>query len=101
MALSLNAFCLCLNHTVDANLADGTRSPYMIATGRGDDISNLLCFRFNEPVYCLVDSTDQQFPSKSKEIRTRWVGISETVGGPMTWKVVTDTTQKILFRSSI
>ena len=76
-------------------------SPYMMATGCSDDISPLLCFRFNEPVYCLEDTTVQSFPSKPKEIRARWIGVSEQVGGAMCWKVVTEKTEKILYRSSI
>ena len=41
------------------------------------------------------------FPSTSKEVRCHWAGISEHVGGPITWTLVTDTTQKIIHRSSI
>ena len=88
------------NHTVDANLADGTRSPYMVATGRDDDISPYICYSFYEPVYARVfDNTS--FPSESKEVRCRWAGVSEHVGGPMTWTLVTDKTQQIIHRSSI
>lgn len=47
-------------------------------------------FRFNEPVYCLVDSDLQQFPSESKEVRARWVSVFENVDGPMIWKIVTE-----------
>ena len=87
-------YVFCHNHTVDVSIGDGTRSPYMISTGRDDGISNLLCFRFNEPVYCLVNSKQQKFPSEFKEVRARWVGISEVIGGPMTWKVITKKTIK-------
>ena len=89
------------NHTVDPNIADGDHSPYTLATGRSDDISPLLCFRFNGPVYCLIDTKEQAIHSKSKEIRAHWVGISEHVGSPMTWMVLTDKTQKILHSSEI
>ena len=82
-------YCFVLNHTIDPAIADGTMSPYMMATGRSDDISALLCFRFNEPVYCLQDVEVQSFPSESKEIRARWVGVSEHIGSQMCWKVVT------------
>ena len=40
--LALLFMVYCCNHTVDATLADGKRSPYMLATGRSDDISALL-----------------------------------------------------------
>ena len=99
--LALIFYAFILNHTVDASVGSGDMSPYMMATGQSDDISALMCFRFNEPVYCLVDSDHQQFPSKPKEVRARWVGVSENVGGPMTWKVVTEKTQKVLCQSAI
>ena len=54
-----------------------------------------LCFRFYEPVYCLQPPKKHQFPSVSKEICGRWVGISENVGHAMMWLVLTDVTQKI------
>ena len=88
------------NHTVDANLGDGTRSPYMVASGRGDDISPYICYSFYEPVYARVFD-NASFPSESKEVRCLWAGVSEHVGGPMTWTLVTDKTQQIIHRSSI
>ena len=91
--LALLLYSFTWNHTVDANLADGTRSPYMVSTGRGDDISSLLCFRFYEPVYALV-TDNSSFPSTSKEVRCRWAGISEHVGGPMTWTLVVENQAK-------
>ena len=99
--LGLMYYVLIWNHTVDPNLADGTFSPYTLATGRSDDISAFTCFRFNEPVYVLQDQEQQHFPSQSKEIRGRWVGISEHVGAPMTWKILTDKTQKVIYCSKI
>ena len=85
----------CLNHTVDSDVGNGSTTPYTYSTGRSDDISPLLCFRFYEPVYCLQPPKKHQFPSVSKEICGRWVGISENVGHAMTWLVLTDITQKI------
>ena len=70
----------CLNHTVDSQIGSGDMTPYTFATGRSDDISPLLCFRFYEPVYCIEPVDNQKFPSTSKEIRGRWVGISQTIG---------------------
>ncbi len=88
------------NHTVDAKLGDGTRSPYMVATGRGDDISPYICYSFYKPVYARVfDNTF--FPSECKEICCQLAGVSEHVGGQMTWTLVTDKTQKIIHCSSI
>jgi hypothetical protein len=69
--LALMFYAFVLNHTVDSGIGDGTQSPYMLSTGKSDDISALLCFRFNEPVYCLVDTELAKFPSESKEVRAR------------------------------
>ena len=89
------------NHIVDPTLADGNHSPYTLATGCSDAISALCAFRFWESVYCLVDPEEQSFPSKSKEVQARWIGILENVGAPMTWKVLTNKTQKVLFHAEI
>lgn len=43
------------NHTLDPEITIGNHLPYTFATGCSNNISPLLCFRFNEPVYCLVD----------------------------------------------
>jgi hypothetical protein len=44
------------------------------------DISPLLYFYFWQPVYFLVDESEQHFPGKSKELRGRWVGITDDTG---------------------
>ena len=99
--LGLLLFAQVWNHSVDAKLGDGTRSPYMIATSCGDDISPYICYSFYEPVYaCIFDNTSF-LPSEYKEVCCRWAGVSEHVGGPMTWTLVTDKTQKIIHRLSI
>jgi hypothetical protein len=59
----------------------------------------MLYFSFYELVYYLVDETT--FPSKSKELRGRWVGVSENVGHFMTYKILTDDTRQIIHRSNI
>ena len=89
------------NHTVDPALVDENHFPYIIATSCSDNISALCAFRFWEPVYCLVDPEEQSFPSQSKVVRAWWIGILENVGAPMTWKVLTNKTKKVLFCSEI
>jgi hypothetical protein len=49
-------------------------TPLRQAYGTDNDISPMLYFSFYEPVYYLVDETT--FPSESKELRRRWVGVS-------------------------
>jgi hypothetical protein len=59
----------------------------------------MLYFLFYKPVYYLVDETT--FPSESKELCGRWVGVSENVGHFMTYKVLTDDTPRIIHGSNI
>jgi hypothetical protein len=53
-------------------------TPLCQAYGTDNDISPMLYFSFYKPVYYLVDETI--FPSESKELCGRWVGVSENVG---------------------
>ena len=73
-----------------------------VMTGSTPDISPLLQFRFWEPVYYKVgNDVDVSFPSQPPEKTGRFVGISEHVGHAMTFKILTDDTQKIIHRSSV
>ena len=67
--LCLVYICFCLNHCIDPNLGDGTKSPLMIAKFVQNDISPLIFFYFWQPVYYLLDAEEQSFPGKSKEMR--------------------------------
>ncbi|OEU21625.1 hypothetical protein FRACYDRAFT_167569 [Fragilariopsis cylindrus CCMP1102] len=99
--LALSYVIFCLNNCVDPNIGEGNKSPLQIATFQMTDISPLLYFYFWEPVYYLVDKSEQHFPSKSKEMRGRWVGISEHIGNKMTYKIISDTTGNEICRSAI
>jgi len=90
--------CLCLNYAIDPTLA-GLKSPLMMVTGFFYDISPLLSFRFNEPVYFLQHK--QQFPSDSKEIRGRWMGVAEDVGNSLTYEIYNESTGTIVQRSEV
>jgi hypothetical protein len=74
-------------------------TPLRQAYGTDNDISPMLYFSFYELVYYLVD--EPTFPSKSKEVRGRWVGVSENVGHFMTYKILTDDTRWNIHRSNI
>jgi hypothetical protein len=75
-------------------------TPLCQAYRTDNDISPMLYFSFYELVYYLVDETT--FPSKSKELRRRWVGVSENVGHFMTYKILIDDTRpQIIHRSNI
>ena len=44
---------------------------------------------------------DADFPSESKERKGRFVGIAETVGDALTYMVLTEDTNKVLYRSTV
>ena len=75
------------------------RTPTEVACGYIPDVSAFLHFRWWEPVYYLDD--DGHFPSKTKEKRGRWVGISEHCGDALTWLILTDDTEKVIPRSVV
>ena len=99
--LAMSYVIFCLNNCVDPTLADGTKSPLQVATFLMTDISPLLYFYFWEPVYFLLDESEQRFPGKSKELRGHWVGISEHIGNKMTYKIITDDDGTEICRSAI
>ena len=75
------------------------QTPMEVLTGSTPDISPLLQFHFYEPVYYMVE--DHGFPSESGEKMGRFVGIAETVGDAMTFKILTDDTKKVIYRSTV
>ena len=89
-----------------ANGSLGGEAPLFMLTGVRPDISPLLRFRFYEPVYfataeVLSYSGSPGFPSESKEGKGRFVGFGESVGDVLTFKVLTDDTNKIIYRSAV
>ena len=95
--LALLYVCCVLNHTAIGSL--NWRTPLEELTGTTPDISSILMYRFWEPVY--FKKHDASFPSDSTEQSGRFVGIAEHVGHALTFKVLTDDTNKIIFRSRI
>jgi hypothetical protein len=94
--LCLMYVCFVLNNAFSEVIQS---TPLPQAYGTDNDISPMLYFLFYEPVYYLVDETT--FPSKSKELHRRWVGVSENVGHFMTYKILTDDTRRIIHCSNI
>jgi transposase InsO family protein len=94
--LCLMCVCFVLNNAFSEVIQS---TPLRQAYGTDNDISPMLYFSFYEPVYYLVDETT--FPSESKELCGRWVGVSENVGHFMTYKILTDDTRRIIHRSNI
>ena len=95
--LALLYVCCVLNHTAIESL--DWRTPLEKLTGTTPDISPIIMYQFWEPVY--YKTHDPSFPSDSTEQSGRFVGIAEHVGHTMTFKVLTDDTQKVIYRSRI
>ena len=78
------------------------QTPHQVLTGSMPDISMITRFKFWDPVYALRDdSQGKEFPSKLNEIKGWFVGFSESVGHGMTYKILADETNKILYHSHI
>ncbi len=85
-----------MNHTFNQGIK---AVPLQRLTGSTPDISPILSFQWWEPVYYKLD--DSAFPSDSPEARGRFVGIAEHVGHVMTYKILTDDTKKVIYRSNV
>ena len=99
--LCLQYICVVLNH-----LASPTPQgicPVQALEGTTPDISFLLHFSFYEPVYYRIDSSepDLNFPSSSNEKKGYWVGFADSQGDSLTWRILTEDTQKIIIRSGV
>ena len=84
----------------------GWKTPHQVLFGEMPDISELFQFEFWEPVYFatgeqLSYASSPSFPSATPEGKGRFVGFSETVGDKFTYKILTDDTQKIIYRSAV
>ena len=92
-----------MNLTAEKSL--GWRVPLEVLTGQTQDISILLVFGFWDVVYVPRypdrDYSGQPGEQKSSEIRGRFVGFSKHVGHALTFKILTDDTQRIIHRSRV
>ena len=95
LALKYTAYLL--NHTSSQQL-DG-KVPLQVLTGITQDISALLRFHWYESVYFREDETS--FPSETAESRGRFVGFADHVGHALTFAILTDDTNKIVYRSEV
>jgi hypothetical protein len=94
--LCLFYVCFLLNHAFNATI-NGV--PLQKLNGSTPDISPLLRFYWWQPVYYRMDDSD--FPSDSREGRGHWVGVAKNIGHVMTYKIFTDDTHRIIYRSNI
>ena len=99
--LCLQYICVVLNHLASPTLQG--ICPVQAFEGTTPDISFMLHFSFYEPVYYRIDSSepDLNFPSSSNEKKVYWVGFADNQGDRLTWRILTEDTQKIIIRSGI
>ena len=77
----------------------GGNVPLGMLYGVSPDISILLLYTFNQPVFCATHN--QSYPSSSEERAARWVGFREHVGHALTHTLFDDNSKKILYRSAV
>lgn len=95
--LAMQYVSMILNHVSHKRLND--RTPLEALTGITPDVSPFLRFTWWEPV--LYKIHDGSFPSDSQEKAGHFVGIAETVGHSLTYRILSDDTQKVILRSSV
>ena len=99
--LCLQYTCVVLNHLASPTLQG--ICPVQALEGTTPDISFLLHFSFYEPIYYRIDSSepDLNFPSSSNEKKGYWVGFADNQGDSLTWRILTEDTQKIIIQSGV
>ena len=83
-----------------ANIQLGGMTPIEKAHGYKPDISALLNYRWYQKVIYL-EHDERSFPSKSRELSGRWMGVNPDVGDVLTYYIMTDDTRQIISRSVI
>ena len=99
--LCLQYICVVLNHLASPTLQG--ICPVQALEGTTPDISFMLHFSFYEPVDYRIDSSepDLNFPSSSNEKKGYWVGFADNQGDRLTWRILTEDTQKIIIHSGV
>ena len=99
--LCLQYICVVLNHLASPTLQG--ICPVQALEGTTPDVSFMLHFSFYEPIYYRIDSSepDLHFPSSSNEKKGYWVGFADNQGDRLTWRILTEDTQKIIIRSGV
>jgi hypothetical protein len=77
--------------------------PIQSLTGTTPDIIFCLYFRFWEPIYFHITNEEipSSFPSSSNERSGRWIGFGDSVGDTLTWKILTNDDNTVIYRSSV
>ena len=77
--------------------------PGQALQGTTPDISSMLHSSFYESVYYRIDSSepDFNFPSSSNDNKGYWAGFAANQGDSLTWRTLTEDTQRIIICSGI
>ena len=77
--------------------------PIQALQGTTPDISFMPHTSFHEPVYYRIEFSEPDFhlPSSSNEKKGYWVGFAANQGDSLTWRTLTEDTQKIIICSGI
>ena len=96
---SLPPICLCPPQPRVLSCPGWPHSP----TGQTPEIRFLRHFSFWEPVYYRVNLNEpsSNVPSTSNEKKGYWVLFSDNVSDRLTWKILTEDTQHLIFRSAV
>ena len=99
--LCLQYICVVLHHLASPTLQGICPAPAL--QGTTPNISFMLHSSFYEPVHYRIDSSepDFHFPSPSNEKKGYWVGFADNPGDCLTWRILTEDTQKIIICSGI
>lgn len=95
--LAMSYVCYVTNLTANASI--NYAIPLQVLTGITPDISPILQFVFYEPVY--YRAHEPGFPSESKELSGRFVGISENVGHALTFKILNEKSGTVIYCSVV
>jgi hypothetical protein len=94
--LCLMYVCFLLNNTFSVSLGCTSICELTQST---NDISPILRFHFNQPIHYKLDDSD--FPSDTTEKWGCFVGIAKHVGHTMTFKILTNDTQEVIYHSNV
>ena len=99
--LCLQYICVVLNHLASPTLQG--ICPVQALQGTTPDISFMPHTSFYEPVYYRIEFSEPDFhlPSSSNEKKGYWVGFAANQGDSLTWRTLTEDTQKIIICSGI
>jgi len=97
--LCLEYVCFIMNRMALGSL--DWRTPYETLLGTTPDISMIYRFKFYDRVYFKRVDSRGEFDDASDESAGRFVGFSESVGHDMTYKILDENTNKVIFRSRI